>query len=156
MASALGKHKNLFVKQTRKGCFQEMLGCEAKTEFKIATMEDKQTDIFYAIEESSCCIRFCCPAIRSFTMDVSEGAGPGGKVLLHYERPLKCLNGNCKCCCYQELMANDATSQQPLGTFKEECYYCIPQFKSLNADGSQDYKVYFSLIIYSPLSFSHN
>lgn len=41
-AKALEPHSGLFFKQTRKGCFQECLGCEAQTEFNIATMENKE------------------------------------------------------------------------------------------------------------------
>ena len=44
----IDKHTNLFIKQTRKGCYQEMLGCEAQTEFKIATMEDKNVRLVTA------------------------------------------------------------------------------------------------------------
>ena len=62
--------------QTRKGCFQECLGCEAKTEFNIAKDEKSKKDhILYAIEESGCLMRTCCPAYRNFTMEVSEKKG---------------------------------------------------------------------------------
>ena len=31
----LGSHESLFVKQTKRGCVQELFGCEATNEFKI-------------------------------------------------------------------------------------------------------------------------
>ena len=35
----LEKHEQLLVAQTRKGCIQEMLGCEAKNEFKVCLFD---------------------------------------------------------------------------------------------------------------------
>lgn len=78
MSNFLAKYPNLFVKQTKKGCLQELLcGCDANNEFKIATMEDKQHDVFYAIEDTSCCIRFFCSTDRPFKIRVSQGGLPG-------------------------------------------------------------------------------
>lgn len=34
-AKALGAYESLFISQTRKGCIQELFGCEATNEFKI-------------------------------------------------------------------------------------------------------------------------
>ena len=78
MSNFLAKYPNLFVKQTKKGCLQELLcGCDANNEFKIATMEDKQHDVFYAIEDTSCCIRFFCSTARPFKIRVSQGGLAG-------------------------------------------------------------------------------
>lgn len=78
MSNFLAKYPNLFVKQTKKGCLQELLcGCDANNEFKIASMEDKQHDVFYAIEDTSCCIRFFCSTARPFKIKVSQGGLAG-------------------------------------------------------------------------------
>ena len=60
-----GDKKEIFVKQTKKGCIQELLGCEAKNEFLIYNNGDEAknsdvSEIGYSLEESSCCMRFCC------------------------------------------------------------------------------------------------
>lgn len=59
--------KNLLVKQTRKGCVQELFGCTADTEFLVSTMDQPQNNIIYATENTPCIIRFCCGAFRPFT-----------------------------------------------------------------------------------------
>lgn len=46
------------VRQTRKGWFQELLGCEAKTELNYFT-EDK-TKIATSVEDTDCFCRMCC------------------------------------------------------------------------------------------------
>lgn len=80
MSNFLANYPNLFVKQTKKGCLQELLcGCDANNEFKIATMEDKQHDVFYALEDTSCCIRFLCSTSRPFKIKVSQGGLEGKK-----------------------------------------------------------------------------
>ena len=49
VAEAIERHfasrPTLMVKQTRKGCLQECMGCEATSEFNIATKEDKKENM---------------------------------------------------------------------------------------------------------------
>ena len=40
-AKMLAGYESLFVKQTKKGCIQELLGCEATNEFKIYPSKDQ-------------------------------------------------------------------------------------------------------------------
>ena len=51
------------------------MGCEATTEFDISTLEDRKTNIMYALEESSFCIRLCCKNIRPWKMMLSTAKG---------------------------------------------------------------------------------
>ena len=59
------------VRQSKKGWFQECLGCEAKTAFRYFVDGNQ---IAHSQEESSCCVRFLCPgsyseiAFSSFTL----------------------------------------------------------------------------------------
>jgi hypothetical protein len=57
----LGGTTSMEIRQTRKGWFQELLGCEARTEFKyfIGT-GDNQTQVAHSLEEASCMCRWCC------------------------------------------------------------------------------------------------
>jgi len=138
-AKALEPHSGLFFKQTRKGCFQECLGCEAQTEFNIATMENKEDDILYAIEETNCCLRFFCGRFRPFDMNLHE-TNRDGPVVARYYRPFRCAHGACKCCCYQEMETRDSEGR-PAGSTVETCYFCVPQYNVQRADGSVEYKL---------------
>lgn len=75
----------LLVKQTMRGCLQECLGCEAKSEFEVAPMDWSQLDgfrlgdaalneknILYALENSSCFCRLCWRDGRPFNMEVKQ------------------------------------------------------------------------------------
>jgi hypothetical protein len=131
----ISDNENLFVKQTRRGCFQEMMGCEAKTEFNISTQTDKNLNILYAIEESSCCIRTLCPGIRDWKMEVATNKGEDA--FLEVERPMRCLNSPMKCCCLQEVIVRGKgpNAGTEYGSVIEECWYCIPQFSVKDANG---------------------
>jgi hypothetical protein len=129
--NVLDQHPNLFVKQTRKGWLQECLGCSANTEFKIATMQNPNNDVMYAIENSGCCVRFFCGIMRPFTLTVSEGGQPGGKVHSFHERPFALPLGSCKCCCFQQVVAKDGNGAV-IGSIQEDFYMCVPSFKVLS------------------------
>ena len=76
----LAPHQALLVKQTMRGCLQECMGCEAKSEFKISPMDwgylesggllkegaMTQADILYALEQSGFCVRLCWRDGRPF------------------------------------------------------------------------------------------
>ena len=93
-----GPKDSMLVKQTMRGCIQECLGCEAKSEFKISAMDwpmlhdsnllsegaMTQPDELYALEKSSFCMRCCWRDGRGFDMEVSEGAEPGGAPIMQY------------------------------------------------------------------------
>ena len=49
------------IRQTRKGFCQEILGCEAKTEFKYFNAEKAQ--VAHSIEDTDCLCRMCCPYV---------------------------------------------------------------------------------------------
>lgn len=105
-----------------------LCGCDAPTEFKVATREHPHQDVFYVIEDSGFCCRLCCESIHPFKMTMSVGAEPGGAVVAVYERPLACHVGACKCCCFQEIFVNDGATGGQVGSVKESCWMCIPQF----------------------------
>lgn len=74
----LRDHSGIFVKQTRKGCVQELMGCEATNEFKIFPNKDAAKDaskqFMYSLEESTCFMRQCFGSNRSFTQTVWSGS----------------------------------------------------------------------------------
>jgi len=130
----ISSNTNLFVMQTRRGCLQETMGCEAKTEFNISTNQDKNTHILYALEESGCCIRTFCPNIRNWKMDVA--VDKNSPAFLEIERPMRCGPVPLKCCCYQEVIAREKGGKE-LGSIREEMFFCVPQFSILSANGTK-------------------
>ena len=142
---AFANNKNLFVQQTRKGCFRNLLGCEAKAEFNIATIEKPTENIFYAHEESSCCMRMLCPACNPFTIEISEGGSAGGKKIVDYYKPMRAPLANCKCCCFQEIESK--VGGQVIGGVREAMWFCIPMYNVYKADKSTDY------VIHTPTCF---
>ncbi len=138
----LNNHPNLFVKQTRKGWLMELcLGCDANTEFKIATMENMQQNIMYASENTSCCIRMICSSLRPFTITVSEGGEKGGPVHSLHERPFACPLGCCKCCCFQEIDVKTPTGA-PIGKVIENNWCGVPSFRVEDANGTMQYNIH--------------
>ncbi len=133
------KRNNLFVKQTTKGCLQECLGCQAQSEFYIATNEDKQTDIMYALEESDCLLRTCCPAIRSFDINVSTAKGVAP--FLNIVRPVACAASPCKCCCFQSITTTSPDGQL-FGSVVEKSWVCVPEFAVIDANGNTTHNLH--------------
>jgi len=142
---AFGGKQALLVKQTMRGCLQECLGCEAKSEFKISDMDLKYVDgykvktggmdqdnIMYAIEESSFFMRCCWRDGRSFNMKVSEGGDPGGAPIVDFRKPcgfplnfsIPTRDGSidCPCCCLLPKVSTNTPDGTPLDS--ESSYIC--------------------------------
>lgn len=135
----LTRYPSLFAKQTRRGCLQELCGCEAQTEFNIATMSDPKTNVFYALEESSCCIRLFCPTVRPFIINVSTAEKK--EPVAAFERPCACPLASCKCCCFQKMIAKDP-SGKVVGSVSETCWLCVPGFTVKNDSGNHIYDLH--------------
>ena len=76
-----GSAKSMSVRQTRRGCFQELLGCEAADEFKWFNTTDGMNDQFAtSLEESECFFRMCCSGCHEFKM-VAKEEGTGEEIL---------------------------------------------------------------------------
>eukprot|EP00438_Fugacium_kawagutii_P016432 Skav210984 [mRNA] locus=scaffold1730:16679:17440:- [translate_table: standard] len=149
-----------------RGCLQECLGCDAKSEYKVAPFSPDQmdgirvsehamaqADVLYALEESSCCCRVCNPGGRNFQLNISEGGEPGGEKLLYYDKPLTCPavvvvntdNGqvDCPCCCCLPNLTPMTPQGQALNSQSQ--YYCdmccfVPKF-TYHENGEQVYLV---------------
>merc|ERR1712196_494393 len=110
--------------QTRKGCIQELFGCEANSEFKFI-VGDQQKAIIE--EQSSCLMRFCLGNIRPWTTKMALGTDINGPTFLSFERPCRCMPGSCKCCCFQEVMVSDAAGTS-VGGMVEKMWFCVPNY----------------------------
>jgi len=139
----LAGYTDLFISQTRRGCVQEMFGCEARNEFNISTLDNKQLFFMYALEDSSFMCRLCCANLRESRMDIRMGSMTAqGPQVMSYTRPFQCLQvGPCKCCCYQQMSFMDGTSQ-PIGEIKEDFYLCcVPSFTITDPQGAEQYSL---------------
>lgn len=125
----------LTMRQTRRGCIQEILGCEARTEFKYFIGD---TQVAHSLEESDCCCRLFCTPIYPYKVVVKEMNTDAEIVTV--ERPTRCAGGGCKCCCYQEVAVS--SGGEALGTFEEQCYYCVPEYHVKDDQGNGIYKVH--------------
>ena len=129
---ALAAHSELIIKQTRRGWCQECMGCEAKTEFNV--LDASKNKVFYIIEESSCCMRFCCGNARPFEMRMHAGADDGAPLVAHYDKPFTCCPpGACSFCCKHHIFANTADGAR-LGKTEEACYICTPTLDVFEGD----------------------
>ena len=59
--------KSMSIRQTKKGWCQELMGCQAKTEFKLFGRGEQ---VGHALEDSSCCCRLFCAPVHAFDMEV--------------------------------------------------------------------------------------
>jgi len=96
----VGGLSGLLVKQTARGCLQECMGCEAKSEFVVSEFDPSmhvgsaltdgamdKPNIMYALESSSCCCRLCWRDGRPFDMPVSKGGEAGGGPIVNFKKP---------------------------------------------------------------------
>jgi len=137
-----GNHSNILIKQTRKGCIRNLLGCIAQTEARVATMQDQDIDRFYILEESHWFCRIFFECIHPFSMKLSVGGDIGGPVIGQFERPLACASNPWKCCCFQQITAIDYSTQQVVGKTEETFWICGPQFNVFNESGAHQYKIH--------------
>ena len=127
------------VRQTRKGWFQEIFGCEARDEFKWFNITGEKTVQFAtSLEESECCMRTFCGGCHEFTMTVKE-EGSGAEVLSMH-RPMSCNMGACKCCCLQEMTMS--SNGRTLGKIEEQFWCCVPRMLIKDANGVDVYKLH--------------
>lgn len=144
----LREHKEMFVKQTKKGCIQELLGCEATNEFKIFPNKDAasqpERQNMYSLEESSFLCRLCCANNRSFTQEIWTGTKEAlGPSILKMERPFANPLTPCCCCNFPPLMQtmNFSDSTGPLGMVSIPCFICLPSLKVEDQSGKHEYNV---------------
>jgi len=127
----------LSIRQTRKGWCQEIMGCEARDEFKFFKDEEKEP-FATALEDSGCLIRLLLSPCHPFKISVLE-SGTNAEII-SMDRPFNCPVGGCKCCCYQQ--ATITSGGQSMGSIKEQCWYCVPQFMAYDADQKEIYKMH--------------
>lgn len=141
----LRDHKELLVRQTLKGCMQELCGCEALNEFEIfptkeAAKKSRDTQFMYSLEESSFCCRYLCKSSRSFTQTVWSGTKDAkGSVIMTMSKPLDC--GVTPCCCILNPVMTFHDGSADFGKATLPCFLCLPGIKVYDAAGTLQYNV---------------
>ena len=141
----LRDHTEVLVKQTRRGCLQELCGCEATNEFNIFPSVEKAKDsgsqFMYSLEESSFCCRLCCKNMRAFEQTVWSGTKDAkGSVIMTMSKPFTCGIAP-MCCCMTPNMSFSDSEKAPLGTADVPCFCCIPAIKLKGPDGAVQYSI---------------
>jgi Scramblase len=136
----LSEHADLYVKHTRRNWFQELLGYEAKSEFHIATLQNRGANIMYAREDSSFWARLFYLNLHPWDMSVWHGDSPGGVKLADYHRPVRCAPCPMKCCCHQQIHHKD-TNGESIGVTVEDFYYCVPKFNVQDSLGNVEFVI---------------
>ena len=67
LKSHVSDTQTMSIRQTRKGWLQEILGCQARSEFKVFVGENQ---VASALEDSNCLCRLLIAPIHPFTMEV--------------------------------------------------------------------------------------
>lgn len=134
--------QGLMVKQTRRGCLQELFcPCDAKIEFKISPLDQKSNDIMYSREDSHWLHRWCCKPLRPFTQVISAGSGPGGPTVMTLKKPWACGLGPCLCCCHPNIDFLNADGSS-LGSTIVPFYFCIPNLVIKDGAGIPQYHLH--------------
>jgi len=131
--------------QSRKGWCRGLIGCfDVSNRFhwyKKKEGEGRHGREKFAIskEESSCCLRNCCPLLRPYTM-VLKDEETGDELITMRRHFSMCAPAPCKCCCHQSMSIS--SGGQELGKIRERPFLFVPRFKIYDDTGKAVYKVH--------------
>ena len=136
----ISQHMGLFVKQTRRGWLPDISTFETISEYNIASIVNKNTNIMYAREESSLWSRLICSNFHGWNLTVWHGNAAEGVKLADYHRPWKCPPGPMKCCSLQQIHHYDNNGEY-IGQTVEDFYYCVPRFIVKDASDEEEFAI---------------
>jgi hypothetical protein len=136
----LSTFSDIQVHQTKRSWFQEMMGCEAVTEFRVNSIKTHKDDddVLYARENSPFFMRMFCARLHPWDMTLWRGADDSGDAVATYHRPLRTPLSPLKCCCYQQVHHADADGET-IGDTIEDFYVCVPRFRVDDPKGNTEY-----------------
>lgn len=170
ITSIFANKEALLVKQTMRGCIQECLGCEAKSEFHVSAMDfqylegawlkegaSSQQNELYALEKSSFLCRCCWRDGRPFNMEVTQynpqdEKGAGGAPVINFDKPcgfpVICVIGDgdkkveFPCCCMLPNVTAKSPDGRVLSNSRYICDACLYVPKLMySEDGKDIYKL---------------
>ena len=136
LKTIVGPTTQMDIRQTRKGWFQECLGCEAQNEFKYFVDGNQ---VAYSLDESGFCCRLLCPQVYPFKTLITEAEGSTNELLTVEREFVCCPVGACKCCCYQG--ATMTSGGEMLGSIVEQFWCCVPKFLVTDENSEALYKL---------------
>ncbi|XP_006895173.1 PREDICTED: phospholipid scramblase 1 [Elephantulus edwardii] len=100
-------------------------GFETRNKYEIKNSLGQR--VYFAVEDSNCCVRNCCGPARPFVLNIIDNTG---REVITLERPLRC--DTC-CCptCLQEIEVQ-APPGVPVGYVIQTWHPCLPKFKIQN------------------------
>ncbi|CAG2114669.1 unnamed protein product [Medioppia subpectinata] len=101
-----------------------------ETNNKYAIKNSLGQKVYYAIEDTDCCTRYCCGALRPFDIQILDNSQ---REVIHLYRPLKCANCCCFCCLQRLEVA--APPGNVLGHIVQEWSLWVPKFRVEDASG---------------------
>ena len=143
----LAQFDNLIVKQTRRGCMQELMGCEAKNEFLISAQPNPNQVLMYSLEESSCFMRTCCKNNRAMKQTVWVGQNesamdlPNNLPVVMGKKGLTC-GAQPQQCCFNPYLDLFSGQDEPMGKVTVPFFWCVPSYKVFNEENVQEYDIH--------------
>ena len=129
----LAQIDQLLVQQQIELC-EIFTGCETKNQYKVKNSMGQE--VYTAKEDTNWCNRQCCGPLRSFDMQIFDGAE---REVLHLSRPLRC-QGCCFPCCLQQLEVC-SSGGQVLGTIRERWTFLKPKLTVHRPDGEHVFTI---------------
>lgn len=114
----LAQIDQLIVKQ-QKELLEIVTGFETNNKYKIKNSLGQ--NVYFAIEDTHCCMRMCCGPGREFNMKIFDNAQ---NEVIHLYRPLKCA-ACCFPCCLQEIEVASPPGT-PVGYIVQQWGICTP------------------------------
>ncbi|XP_043951258.1 phospholipid scramblase 2 [Drosophila biarmipes] len=108
--------------------FEALTGFETNNRYSIQNTLGQK--VFYAVEDTNCCTRNCCPE-RPFHIKIFDSYLKNEVIHLH--RPLGCSSICCPCCLHS--IEVTAPPGNVIGRIQEEWAICRPCFRILNPSG---------------------
>ncbi|XP_017040268.1 phospholipid scramblase 1-like isoform X2 [Drosophila ficusphila] len=105
--------------------FEAITGFETNNRYSIQNVLGQK--VFYAVEDTNCCIRNCCPE-RPFHMRIFEKYLK--EEVIHLHRSFGCSSICCPCCLHK--IEVSAPPGNVIGSIQEEWSICRPSFRILN------------------------
>ncbi|XP_019864431.1 PREDICTED: phospholipid scramblase 2-like isoform X2 [Amphimedon queenslandica] len=111
-----------------------MTGFETQNKYKVRNSLGQQ--VYFAAEDSNCCLRQYCGPSRPFGMQILDN---NQREVIHLERPLRCSSWCCFCCL--QTMEVQSPPGTVIGFVEQDCSLVYPWFSLKNADGETVLKI---------------
>lgn len=113
---------------------EALVGFETNNKYEICNTMGQR--VYYAAEETGCCSRLICGAIRPYTMRIMDNYG---QEVIHLHRSLRCESCWCPCCLQKVKV--ESPPGNTIGYVRQGWSLCRPVFKIEDANGDTKIRV---------------